>query len=79
MNLGFLRKNTDIEVEFVQRLSLPEGEYYLTVAVVDSVNSRVHDWHDNLRSFHVKRVGTQWDGRINLDSQIIVRKQKRKK
>jgi ABC-type polysaccharide/polyol phosphate transport system ATPase subunit len=79
MNLGLLRKNTSVEVEFVQRLYLPEGQYYLTVAVVDSVNSKYYDWHDNLKSFRVEKAGTQWDGMINLDSQINIRKPKHKK
>lgn len=74
MNLGFLKRNTDIDVEFVQRVSLPEGEYYLTVAITNSYDSRSYDWHENLKSFQIKREGGHWEGTVDLNSQIVIRK-----
>jgi ABC-type polysaccharide/polyol phosphate transport system ATPase subunit len=73
MNLGFLRGNTDIEVEFTQRLSLPEGEYYLTVAITNSHDSGWYDWHENLKTFQIRKAGSHWEGIVDLDSQIIIR------
>jgi hypothetical protein len=75
MDLGFLKRNTDIEVEFVQRVSLPEGVYYLTVAITHSHDSRFfYDWHEYLKSFQIKRGGLHWEGTVDLNSQIIIRK-----
>ena len=73
MSLGFMKENTGIEVEFVQRLSLPEGEYFLTVAVTDPRDSRPYDWHENLKSFHLQKPDDSWDGTVDLNSQIIIR------
>jgi ABC-type multidrug transport system ATPase subunit len=74
MNPGFFKRDTDIEVEFIQRIFLPEGEYYLTVAITHSHDSRSYDWHENLKFFQVKNVGHSWEGLIDLNSQIIIRK-----
>jgi ABC-2 type transport system ATP-binding protein/lipopolysaccharide transport system ATP-binding protein len=74
INLGFLKRNTHIEVEFIQRVSLPVGGYYLTVAITNSYDSRFYDWHENLKSFQIKKVGPRWEGTIDLNSQIIIRK-----
>jgi len=72
MNLGLLRKDIELEVEFVQRLSLPEGEYSLTVAITRSGDSEPYDWHENLRTFQVQRIDPSWDGLVDLNSQIII-------
>jgi ABC-type polysaccharide/polyol phosphate transport system ATPase subunit len=74
MNLGFLKRDTPIEIEFIQRISLPEGEYYLTVAITHSYDSRFYDWHENLKCFQITKVGDSWEGLIDLNSQIIIRK-----
>jgi ABC-type polysaccharide/polyol phosphate transport system ATPase subunit len=74
MNLGFLKGNTDIEVEFIQRIPLPEGEYYLTVAITNSYDSGFYDWHENLKSFQIKKVDPRWEGAVDLNSEIIIRK-----
>jgi len=75
MNLGSLKRNTDIEVEFIQRASLPEGEYYLTVAVTNSDSSTFYDWHDYVKSFQIEKVDPRWEGKVDLNSQIIVHSQ----
>lgn len=72
MKLGFFRRNTDIEVEFIQRFSLPEGEYYLTAAITDPDSSRSYDWQDYLKSFRIKKADFQWEGLIDLHSDIII-------
>ena len=73
MSLGFVKEDTGVEVEFVQRLSLPEGEYFLTVAVTDTRDSRPYDWHENLKSFHLQKPDDSWDGAVDLNSQVIIR------
>ncbi len=75
MYLGLLRKETEVEVEFVQRAFLPEGEYFLTVAITDPFDSRFYDWHECVKHFRIKTVDPSWDGRIDLNSQITIRKQ----
>lgn len=74
MNLGLLKRNTDIEVEFIQRVSLPEGKYYLSVAITNSYDSRSYDWHENLKSFQIKKVSHSWERAVDLNSQVIIRK-----
>jgi ABC-type polysaccharide/polyol phosphate transport system ATPase subunit len=75
MNLGFLKRDTDIELEFIQRVSLREGEYYLTAAITNSDSSRFYDWHDNLKSFWIKKVDPRWEEMVDLNSQIIIHSQ----
>ncbi len=72
MNLGFFKKDVVMEVEFAQRLSLPDGNYYLTVAITDSKDSKDYDWHENLRSFQINMIDPGWDGMVDLDSEIII-------
>ena len=74
MDLGLSKRGTDIDVEFIQRVSLPEGEYYLTVAITNSYDSRFYDWHENLKAFQIKKSGDSWEGMIDLNSQIMIRK-----
>ncbi|OGP88506.1 MAG: hypothetical protein A2156_03530 [Deltaproteobacteria bacterium RBG_16_48_10] len=74
MNLGLFKRDTDIEAEFVQRVSVPDGEYYLTVAITDSRDSRFYDWHENLKSFQIKKLDSRWEGRVDLNSRIVIRK-----
>jgi ABC-type polysaccharide/polyol phosphate transport system ATPase subunit len=74
MNLGFLRRTTDIEIEFIQRVSLPEGEYYLTAAIANSDVSVFYDWQENLKSFQIKKGGSHWEGTVDLNTQIIIHK-----
>ena len=75
MNLGFLQSDTDIELEFIQRVSLREGEYYLTAAITNSDSSKFYDWHDNLKSFWIKKVDPRWEEMVDLNSQIIIHSQ----
>jgi len=75
MNLGFLKRDTDIELEFIQRVSLREGEYYLTAAITNSDSSKFYDWHDNLKSFWIKKVDPRWEEMVDLNSQIIIHSQ----
>ena len=74
MNLGLLRRDTDMEVEFKQMLSLQEGEYFLTVAITNSYDSRDYDWQENLKSFQIKKTDPRWDGMVNLNGQIFIHK-----
>jgi len=72
MNLGLLKRNADIDADFIQRVSLPEGEYYLTVAIINSDGSRSYDWHDHLRTFRIRKLDPCWEAMVDLNSQIVI-------
>lgn len=75
MNLGLMKRNADIDADFIQRVSLPEGEYYLTVAITNSDGSRPYDWHDYLRTFRIRKVNPCWEGIVDLNSQVVIHSQ----
>lgn len=72
INFGLCKKDSEMEITFIQKISLPEGKYYLTLAVTDPTGLKFYDWQENLNSFWVKKKDYSWDGEINLDSQIKV-------
>ncbi len=74
MNLGLFKSGMDIEIDFNQNVALPEGNYYLNVGVANSDVSTVYDWHENLKSFQIKRGDLRWEGTVNLNSQMVILK-----
>ncbi len=72
IKLGFLKDGVEFEVHFNQRVHLPEGKYYLNVGIANTDASRLYDWHENLKSFQIKKGEICWEGTVNLNSQIVV-------
>jgi lipopolysaccharide transport system ATP-binding protein len=72
IRLGFLKKDMEFEVHFIQHVPLPEGTYYFNAGVADTEGLTLYDWHENLRPFQIRRGEFRWDGTVDLNSQIIV-------
>jgi hypothetical protein len=72
MNLGCFNRGVEFEVHFNQRVSLPEGRYYLNVGIANTDASRVYDWRENVKSFQIMTGDFRWKGTVDLNSQIIV-------
>jgi ABC-type polysaccharide/polyol phosphate transport system ATPase subunit len=72
IKLGFFKEGVEFEVHFNQRVYLPEGKYYLNFGIGSTDASRVYDWHENLKSFQIKKGEICWEGTVNLNSQIVV-------
>ena len=74
MNLGCFDSGTEFEVHFNQRLSLPEGKYYLNVGVANTDASKLYDWQENRKSFQIMMGNLGWKGQVDLNSQIVILK-----
>jgi ABC-type polysaccharide/polyol phosphate transport system ATPase subunit len=79
IRLGLFKKDKEVEVDFVQRIPLPEGEYYLTAAIADREASCFYDWRENLKSFRIIQERKDWKGKVNLNSQIHLTRSPRKR
>jgi cytochrome b involved in lipid metabolism len=62
----------EFEVHFNQRVSLPEGKYYLNAGIANTDASKLYDWHENLKSFQITMGDLPWRGTVDLNSQIII-------
>ena len=69
--LGSLKKGDLTEVNFIQSIPIPEGKYYLVVAVAHADATRFYDWHENVKEFSVKNRDKAWTGLVDLHSQIV--------
>jgi hypothetical protein len=74
MNLGRFNSGAEFEVHFNQRISLPEGKYYLNVGIGNTDASKVYDWRENVKSFQIMVGDLPWKGMVDLDSQIVILK-----
>ena len=72
IELGSIKKGKGIEVKFLQRIPIPEGTYYIVVAIANSDGTRFYDWHENIKTFMIKNEDRLWTGIINLTSQILI-------
>jgi ABC-type polysaccharide/polyol phosphate transport system ATPase subunit len=72
IELGLIKTGEEMEVNFSHSLVVPEGTYYLLVAVADSEETKFYDWQENIRTFTVKSEDTSYTGIMNLNSQIFV-------
>lgn len=72
INLGCFNTGMEFEVHFDQRVSLPEGKYYLNVGIANTDASKLYDWHENLKSFQITMGDPPWKGTVDLNSQIII-------
>ena len=72
INLGCFNSGMEFEVHFDQRVSLPEGKYYLNVGIANTDASKLYDWHENLKSFQIMMGDLSWKGTADLNSQIII-------
>lgn len=70
--LGSFETGDWTEVEFIQTIPIPEGTYYLVVAVAHADGARFYDWHENVKKFLVKNREKPWAGLVDLNSQILI-------
>jgi ABC-type polysaccharide/polyol phosphate transport system ATPase subunit len=74
MNLGCFNSGMEFEVRFNQRVSLPEGNYYLNVGIANTDASKLYDWQENRKSFRIMMGDLRWKGQVDLNSQIVILK-----
>lgn len=72
IELGSFKRGEEIEVKFLQRLSLPEGIYYTLAAIADAEETKFYDWQENVKTFIVKKEDSLWTGMIDLNSQVLI-------
>jgi len=72
IELGSFERGEEIEVKFLQRLSLPEGIYYTLAAIADAEETKFYDWQENVKTFIVKKEDSLWTGMIDLNSQVLI-------
>jgi ABC-type polysaccharide/polyol phosphate transport system ATPase subunit len=76
LELGSFSKGERLDVRFLQSISLPEGTYYLVVAIANADETRFYDWHENVRAFTVKKE-ERCTGMLNLNSQVSISRRSR--
>ena len=74
IELGSFERGEEIEVRFLQPLSLPEGIYYIVAAVADGEETKFYDWQENVKSFIVKREDPLRTGILDLNSQVLIKR-----
>ena len=72
IELGSFERGEEVEVRFLQRLSLPQGIYYMVAAIADGEETKFYDWQENVKSFIVKKEDSLWTGIVDLNSQVLI-------